>query len=220
MLMRVCWLLIGVAIGVAVTLAITSQTWLIASLEYNLTWDRGRDWVGALSGWAAFVAAAASLPYLIGQWREAKKQTRFVIGDEDPTLDVIEHLKDKNTLVIRIVNWNRRTIFVKDIAVASKTKPSNMTDQAVVWDAKNEDGDVDAKLPIQIKGWEDRAARPGFASLDILLIRQAAGSEENWTADSVVPFPQDASIVATIQLLGNVHRLLELTANAFPAKTP
>ncbi|RWN22732.1 MAG: hypothetical protein EOR94_03490 [Mesorhizobium sp.] len=127
------------------TLAITSQTWLIASFEYNLTWDRGRDWVGALSGWAAFVAAAASLPYLIGQWREAKKQTRFVIGDEDPILDVIEHLKDKNTLVIRIVNWNRRAIFVKDIAVAPKTKPSNMMDQAVVWDAKNEDGDVDAK---------------------------------------------------------------------------
>ncbi|RWD71635.1 hypothetical protein [Mesorhizobium sp.] len=220
MLKRLACLVIGIGIGIAATLIVTSQAWVVASLKYNLTWEGGREWVGALSGWAAFVAAAASLPYLIGQWHEAKKQTRFAIGDEDPTLDVIEHLKDKNTLVIRIVNWNRRAIFVKDIAAVSKTKPENMTDQAVIWDAENEDGDIDTKLPIPIKGWEDRAARPGFTSLDLLLIRRAVGSEEDWTSDKAIPFPQDASITVTIQMLGNVHRLFELTARAFPTQTP
>jgi len=219
MLKRFGGLLIAFAIGVAVTLAVTCQTWLIESLKYNLTWDRGREWVGALSGWAAFAAAIASLPYLIGQWREAKKQTRFVIGDEDPTLDVVEHLREKDRLVIRIVNWNRRAVFVKDIAVATETKPGDMEDQTVIWQAENEKGPTDTNFPIQIRGWENRAERPSFASLDLLLIRRVAGSAENWRKDDIVPFPQDAKVVATIQMLGNVHRVFDLTASAFPAKT-
>lgn len=220
MLKRLACLLIGIVIGAVVMLAITSRTWLIASLKYNLTWEGGREWVSALSGWAAFAAAMASLPYLIGQWREAQKQTSFTIGDEDPTLDVIEHLKDKNRLVIRIVNWNRRAVFVKNLAVVTNSKPTNMADQVAIWNAENEKGDIDETLPIQIKGWENRAERPSFASLDLLLIRRAAGSEGEWEKDNAVPFPQDASIAATIQMLGNVHRLFDLTASAFPVKAP
>lgn len=207
---------IGITIGALATLAITSQGWLTASIRHNLNWDDGREWVSALSGWAAFIAAVASLPYLIGQWQEARKQTRFAIGDEDPSLDVIEHQEDKNMLVIRVVNWNRRTIFVKDIVTSTKVRPPVMNSQTAIWNVRTEDGEVRNAFPVQVNGWEDRGKRPSFARFDLLLLRERQGSEPESLTDESIPFPRGAKITAKIQMLGNVHRVFDLEADAFP----
>ncbi|MEI9417579.1 hypothetical protein [Mesorhizobium sp. Cs1321R2N1] len=176
-----------------------------------------RQWIGASSGWAAVIAAAASLPYLVGQWQEARRQTRFTIGDDDPTLDVVEHLKEENRLVVRIVNWNRRAVFVTGISAATTTNPEHMDAYIGIWKVETADGEIEgAEFPIQINGWEDRGARPGYARIDLLLLRKVAGSEQGWDAEEKVPFPRDAKISAKMRMLGNVHRIFELEADAFP----
>lgn len=214
-----------VALGMVVFATIFGLMW------FTYYWDFGdlcaanemgaecvREWIGALSGWFAVIAAAASLPYLVGQWQEARRQTRFTIGDEDPTLDVIEHLKEENRLVVRIVNWNRRAVFVTGISATTKTRPEHMDANIGIWQVETIDGVVEGAelLPIQINGWEDRASRPRFARIDLLLLRKVAGSEPGWDAEEKVPFPRDAKISAKIRMLGNVHRIFELVADAFP----
>ena len=60
-------LAIGILIGALATLTVTSQTWLTESIRTNRNWKDARDWLGALSGWAGFVAALISLPFLAAQ---------------------------------------------------------------------------------------------------------------------------------------------------------
>lgn len=204
------------AVGIFVTLSITSQSWLVASLRHNFTWNNSREWFGALSGWAAFAAAVVSIKYLIGQWQEARKQTRFVIGDDDPTLDVIEHLQEKKRLVIRIVNWNRRAIFIKDIVTSTRTTPADMNQASAIIEARNVDGEIDQGFPIQINGWEDRSARPHYVRIDLLLLQKTVDKETGIQTDESIEFPLDATISVKIQMLGNVHRIFEIEASAFP----
>ncbi|MBE1208133.1 hypothetical protein [Aminobacter carboxidus] len=176
-----------------------------------------REWASTIVGTLAVLFGGATLIYLYRQNEEQKKQTSFVLGDDDPSLDVIEHLKEKDTLVIRIVNWNRRAVFVREIVVSTKSKPANMEDQVAFFSAENEKGEIESNsLPLQIKGWEDRQQRPGFARIDLLLLRQKAGTEAGWMADKAVPFPPDAVVTVTVQMLGNVHRIFEIEADAFP----
>jgi hypothetical protein len=207
---------IGLVIGVVITLAVTSQSWLVASWRHNTSWEALQDWAGALSGWAAFAAAVLSLPYLIGQYREAQKQTRFTIGDDEPTLDVVQHMREQNRLVIRIVNWNRRAIFVRAINTATKLKPIDMAESIAIASVETSTGGSDRSMPIQIDGWEDRSARPHFARVDLLLLRRFEGTEPGWEADEVRPFPTDAVITVEVQKLGNVHSVYPISARAFP----
>ncbi|RWO94199.1 MAG: hypothetical protein EOQ98_31865 [Mesorhizobium sp.] len=204
---------LGFLIGGFVVLAITSSTWLTQSLTYNLTWDRGREWFGALSGWAAaagaLVAAWLTVPHL-------KRQADFIWGDALPTLDVIEHLADDNTLVVRLVNWNRRAIFIEDIVASTKSRPKNLNEQVAIWQIEDESGERSGGFPIQIKGWEDRNKRPSFARVDLILVKEIPGTKDGWTTDERVPFPKDATITAKVRMLGNVHRNFELQAEAFP----
>ncbi|MER8977912.1 hypothetical protein [Mesorhizobium sp. M0870] len=176
-----------------------------------------REWIGALSGWFAFAAAAASIPYLIRQWQEARKQTRFIIGDDDPTLDVVEHLQEENRLVVRIVNWNRRAVFVTGISASTKTRPEHMDGDIGIWQVETIDGVSEGgEFPIQINGWEHRGGRPRFARIDLLLLRRISAKEPGSYRDEQVPFPRDAKIAAKMRMLGNVHRIFELDADAFP----
>lgn len=76
-----------------------------------------REWVGALSGWAATIAAALTIVFLHRQNAEQKKQTDFLLGDALPTIDVALDLDDPELLVTRIVNWNRRGLFIHELTV-------------------------------------------------------------------------------------------------------
>jgi hypothetical protein len=204
---------LGFLIGVCVALTITSSAWLTQSLIYNLSWDRGREWFGALSGWAAaagaLVAAWLTVPHL-------KRQADFIWGDAPPTLDVIEHLAEKNTLVVRLVNWNRRAIFIEDIVVSTKASPKNLDEQAAIWQIEDENGERDGGFPVQVKGWEDRNKRPSYVRVDLILLKEIPGTEDGWTTDERTPFPVDAIITAKVRMLGNVHRIFEIRAEAFP----
>ncbi|AZO22679.1 hypothetical protein EJ070_19765 [Mesorhizobium sp. M1E.F.Ca.ET.045.02.1.1] len=204
---------LGFLIGGFVVLAVISSTWLTQALAYNFSWDRGREWFGALSRWAAaagaLVAAWLTVPHL-------KRQADFIWGDAPPTLDVIEHLAEDNTLVVRLVNWNRRAIFLEDIYASTKKRPKNLDEQVAIWQIADENGARDGGFPVQIDGWEDRDKRPSFVRVDLILLKQIPGTEDGWTTDGRIPFPSDATITAKVRMLGNVHRNFELQADAFP----
>ncbi len=76
-----------------------------------------QGWLGALSGWFGGFAAFATIIFIIRQLREQRRQTDFSVGDALPTMDALEHLEDSSELVVRIVNWNRRGIVVRNLDI-------------------------------------------------------------------------------------------------------
>jgi len=89
--------------------AIVRADWCIAGEA-----DCLREWIGALSGWAAAIAAGATIVYLAGQMRETRRQTAFQIGDAFPTAE-LERTAHFGQVDVVITNWNRRTIEIIDI---------------------------------------------------------------------------------------------------------
>ncbi len=74
-----------------------------------------REWVGAMSGWAAAAAAALTIGVLVRQVQAQQAQTDFTLGDAEPTFDAVQHVRSDSKVVIRIVNWNRRSLVLREI---------------------------------------------------------------------------------------------------------
>lgn len=170
---RVCWAAVGGAIfgGLAV-LTITSKDWLVASIRHNATWEIARDWIGALSGWAAFFAAAASLPYLVGQWLEAKRQTAFIVGDCDPDF-IIYRNRQRGETYLTVRNWNRRRVMVGKIAILGMAgiEIENVVDRqnsSKSWKSMKAAGESGE---FKVDGWIDRNSKPPDRSFIINLVQ-------------------------------------------------
>ncbi|MEP9386477.1 hypothetical protein [Mesorhizobium sp. KR9-304] len=159
---RVFWAAAGGAIfGGLIVLTITSQDWLVASIRHNATWETARDWIGALSGWAAFFAAAASLPYLVGQWLEAKRQTAFIVGDADPDFLVYRNRQKRETY-LTVRNWNRRRVMVGTIVILGKAgiEIDNVVDRQNSSKSWKSMKAADESGEFKIDGWTDRNREP------------------------------------------------------------
>lgn len=161
---------IGLGVFVAIlTSALTAVCGGVITLPANETCAQCiRAWFGAASGWAAAIgallAALLTLPHL-------RKQTAFIWGDAPPTLDVTEHLEEDDYLVVRIVNWNRRALFIENVEVTSASAKENYVDRVGFWQIKDNSGDRAGGFPMHLDGWEDRNSRPSFLRLDLVLLR-------------------------------------------------
>lgn len=105
-------------------LALVAFTFVMRFLPDFLAWQGWdwcggncyfRDWLEATSGWAGFVAAGMAVALTRRQISQQQKQTDFILGDAPPTMDVTPDLDDPTEMVVRIVNWNRRAIFIKSV---------------------------------------------------------------------------------------------------------
>lgn len=83
-------------------------------------------WVGALSGWAAALAAAITIGSLVKQATAAQKQTDFQLGDADPTFDAVQHGESRTAVVLRIRNWNRRSMIIRRIRLITDREVSTL----------------------------------------------------------------------------------------------
>jgi hypothetical protein len=83
-------------------------------------------WVDALSGWAAAVAAAVTIRSLYRQASSQQKQTDFQLGDADPTVDAVQHTDQRDRVIIRIRNWNRRSMIVRRLRLVTPTRVKTM----------------------------------------------------------------------------------------------
>ncbi|WP_112602798.1 hypothetical protein ACK83U_12525 [Rhizobium sp. WW22] len=78
-----------------------------------------RDWIAALSGWIGFAAAAVGAYFVYHQLDQQRKQTAFMIGDGEPTVDLVCAPFENLSAGFRVVNWNRRHIVIESIKITS-----------------------------------------------------------------------------------------------------
>jgi hypothetical protein len=194
----------GALLGAFTFLAITdfaiftNAEWCGVADEHCL-----REWIGALSGWAAAIAAGVTLVALYDQIREQRKQTDFILGDAPPTLDVIQDLDDEEEIVLRLVNWNRRGVILKTIELEDFDANIGVMDFKENGKPKN----LKDRSPPYLRGWENRSQGPNSfqfklsASVDNVLVR-------DW--------PRHSTISVTLQIIGDIHRKVQLRGRLFP----
>jgi hypothetical protein len=161
-------------------------------------------WVGALSGWAAAIAAAFTIGSLFKQAEAAQKQTDFQLGDAPPTIDLLPRTDANEELVIRIVNWNRRTLLLHSFIVTSFELSFR------VWNVEIDDenvsfgNDIVFDPPLVVPGWENRQEGPHNIKITII-----AMGKDNALIDH-----RQHSIGVLVQtaLLGPVHEHSTLAA--------
>lgn len=184
--MRAISFVVGLTVGMAITLILTSQDWLIASLRHNLSWESGRQWFAAASGWVAavgaIIAAGVTLPQLKRQADEAKRQadeakrqTDFVTGIGEPLFSVLSTSDAKGGKCIFIDNFTNIPIEV----IGVRTVPG---DDATPFDIHTirVDGKTDFEWansvarkksvpkPIFIDSWRDRARAPSRCKIILI----------------------------------------------------
>jgi hypothetical protein len=185
------------------------QGWDWCGSECNL-----RDWLEATSGWfGAVIAAIAAVP-LILQLRAQQLQTAFTVGDAMPTMDAIEHLADSSELVVRIVNWNRRSIVVRSLDVKN-VDVIIMPNRLVVGDVVRPTDLIDLGVrPFVVRGWENRSEPPQAAEIRLVAFK-ADGKHLKFQQD----WREIHKISATIQLLADSHKVMLLEADTQPLWT-
>lgn len=168
-----------------------------------------REWVSALSGWiaagGALIAAWLTINKLRQQIAEQKKQTDFLVGDAMPTLDCLQDINDPQQIVIRIVNWNRRTVLIHGIGF-DNMDTTNLT--TAIMEIKQ--NDVIIREPIRqpiINGWEDRNKAPNNLKIKIAAERNGTILDE---------FPSDLQIRVMVRLIGQSHDITILLCNLNP----
>ncbi|QAZ45933.1 hypothetical protein [Mesorhizobium sp. Pch-S] len=137
-------------------------SWCIAGEEHCV-----REWVSALSGWAAAVAAGVTLFALYDQLREQRRQTDFVLGDAKPTLTA-RHPQDRlEDFALRIVNWNRVSADILRVRVAWSNVPVQVGLKEVGLGDRTVGINMDPNISgiVRIDGWENRSDAPPFGEI-------------------------------------------------------
>ncbi len=167
-----------------------------------------RSWLEATSGWAGFVAAGIAVILTGRQIRQQQKQTDFMLGDAPPTMDVTPYLDDPTEMVVRIVNWNRRSIFIKSIDV-------NVGNAIGIMELKLDDKEVDlgkVRWPFPLRGWEDRNNSGPHA----LQMKISAAEGDKIVSD----WPKHAEVIVGTQMLDTKHRVQSLRPLCTRSITP
>lgn len=148
-----------------------------------------REWLSSTSGYLATIAAAVTIYFLYKQNAEQKKQTDFLLGNARPTIDAIRHQKSPASVVIRIVNWNRRPILVSHLSLLGVASLAKIHLGDVTLYSRESGGNLVARevengtvLPaVAMHGWKNRSKAPCEVRIDIL-VEQIDGSYLlNWS---------------------------------------
>ncbi|WP_416066078.1 hypothetical protein ACK9YZ_06925 [Rhizobium sp. ZK1] len=194
-------------------LALTAFIFVMRFLPDFLAWQgwdwcgsncNVRDWLEGTSGWAGFLAAVIAVALTTRQIRQQQKQTDFMLGDAPPTMDVTPDLDDPTEMVVRIVNWNRRSIFIKSIQL-------NVGNAMGVMELKldgREVGLAQMRWPFPLRGWEDRNNSGPHA----LQMKISAADGDKIIND----WPKNAEVVVSMQMLDTRHRTQSLRASVHP----
>lgn len=186
------YLILGVALGffgalvafVYLDAAVVSLGYCGNEESYSIC---AREWIAALSGWAAFAGAAVALPLLAVQAKEARKQTEFAIGDADPEFMLARNAKHPN-VVLTVTNWNRRRIMLDKIRVIEANDVKLMNVVLI----RKSDGENVIRMTVKedylhktrgvprlgVNGWVDRAKEPHRKAYALGL--QANGRPISW----------------------------------------
>ena len=185
--MTTCYALGALAGGVAVG-------WFASWISHGDT-ESLRNWLSALSGWAAAVGAAAAayltLRPLWLQVRQAQRQTDFLVGDADPTLDVFDSTDpfEIGTFDARLVNWNRRPLKIYGFEVRLPRDLQNDYEIYISKYAFNESAErkegvkntdsgghnLRFKRPEHLRGWLNRSQAPNYLFVEFCCVALKGG---------------------------------------------
>ena len=149
-----------------------------------------QQWLSSISGWFGGLLAAAGAVIVYWQLREQRRQTEFLIGDGEPSVDVVSTATDELSAFFRVVNWNRRLIVVGSISFLPDpgVKPIFLHRLAADYDLDRDEGpdtftestrvkaDGDLWNPPELPGWEDRS-KPPAAAIFVLEFDKGVKSE-------------------------------------------
>lgn len=162
-----------------------------------------RDWLEATSGWVGAILTAVTFYFLYRQLREQSKQTKFMLGDGDPTMDSVQHLENADEIVIKIVNWNRRTLLVNNIAPLKAPGPVAPMEMFLC------DQEIARRYPIVLPGWEDRSKGPHVLRVTLVC---DAGDGNMLIRD----WPREQQVIAEVTVLGESPHGFRLAAKLHP----
>lgn len=179
---------------------------LLYGAALYLPWCQGESctvqgWLSATSGWFGLIAALIAVALTWRQIAQQQKQTDFLLGDADPTIDVVPDINDPGEIVVRIVNWNRRAVFIRTIGL-------NVGNATAAMELKLDGAEVPmhkVRWPLYIRGWENRnGGGPHTFQMKI------SASDNN---ELIRDWPRNAAVHADIQMLDATHRLERLSAS-------
>lgn len=195
--------------GMFVALWLLDFAIIRASWFHDSSAVTAKDWISALSGWAAaigaIIAAIMTITKLREQINEQKKQTDFLVGDAMPTIDCIQDIKDPEQIVLRVVNWNRRTIMISAIGAENIDK-KNMKFGILEIKQNGEVIKNPADQPI-IQGWEQRNNAPQSVKIKITV----TSNNTLWRE-----FPNDMIIKVMLKLIDQSHDIIVLKCYLHP----
>ncbi|ASP51728.1 hypothetical protein GOB43_29775 [Sinorhizobium meliloti] len=141
-----------------------------------------REWVSALSGWAAATAAALTIGILVKQVNAQQLQTDFMLGDASPSIDAVQHLGRNKRVIVRIRNWNRRSMILRKIRLIDAPAPFGAVKLSFddnspysSYDALTRIGSVTFERPPLIEGWVSRDEKPPMLKFGILALLANSG---------------------------------------------
>ncbi|WP_085032273.1 hypothetical protein [Ensifer aridi] len=140
-----------------------------------------REWVSALSGWAAAAAAALTIGILVKQVNAQQLQTDFMLGDASPTIDAVQHTGRNRRVIVRIRNWNRRSMILRKVRLVDA--PSPLAAVKFAFDDEGPHTKYDAvtfldsvifERPPLIEGWVSRDKPPPMLKFGIMALTAKA----------------------------------------------
>lgn len=165
------------------------------------------SWVSALSGWVAaagaLIAAKMTLAPLIEQVREAKRQSDFLVGDSDPEFVLLRH-RQKNTVSLRVTNWNRRNVLVDAVDC---TSPDGV-EVARIEAAARTNASSPPRAPYLIEGWWDRSQAPMRRNLRLSFARDGSDLTDIAAQGTAI------SVRIAYRVVGQQHERKVCTATA------
>lgn len=163
-----------------------------------------REWIDALSGWAAFVVGAGTIFFLARQTRELKRQTEFVLGDAMPTVSITDDDVEESSVQLRVTNWNRHPVRITGIKVEKPVWVRQVLERrnrgTVEWPLQRIE-----ELGISIPGWENRFEPPPFRVLELTF----SSREDAQGADHLY---REVGVHVHGTILGNRHKAFDLHA--------
>jgi hypothetical protein len=146
-----------------------------------------QDWMAATSGWVGFGAAAIGAYFVYHQLAEQRKQTAFVLGDGQPTFEMIRRSQRPHSAALRLTNWNRRTLVIASLQImasASFVKPigirrmaSSEPEKISAADFILFDSDGAIAMP-RASGWLDRQKSPTSVTFVLLFEGRLLGPQQ------------------------------------------
>lgn len=209
-------LLISGAVAVLVVLGAWLKPSFVCSGSNEDTVTCAREWLGVMADWGALLGSVAAAYFVYKtiakmneQIVEAKRQTAFTIGDQQPSLELMANgaLDAGN---FEIVNWNRRPFYIVSlnwtcdlpVLFMQEVELQTATRQLV---QLREDGMVLGRFVIP--GWKDRNSPPPEVHAKNFVTLGAGIDEED---------PEIGMVPMTLQIVGYLsgeqRELVTLTA--------